>query len=99
MKTRGSGILLHITSLATKFGIGDLGPSAHQFAEFLHEAGQRYWQVLPLHPTENRYDNSPYHALSAFAGNPLLISPEQLVIDGFLDSSDLEPIPVFPSEL
>lgn len=96
MKTRGSGILLHITSLATKFGIGDLGPSAHQFAEFLHEAGQRYWQILPLHPTESRYDNSPYHALSAFAGNPLLISPELLAADGFLDRSDIVPVPSFP---
>ncbi|PWR75236.1 4-alpha-glucanotransferase [Methanospirillum stamsii] len=95
MKTRGSGILLHITSLPTKFGIGDLGPVAHEFIEFLQKAGQRYWQILPIHPTDEKYDNSPYHSLSAFAGNPLLISPEFLVEDGFLDDSDLFPIPEF----
>ncbi|MDD3574503.1 MAG: 4-alpha-glucanotransferase [Methanospirillum sp.] len=91
MKTRGSGILLHITSLPGIYGIGDLGPEAYKFVEFLKASGQRYWQILPIHPTDTRYDNSPYHALSAFAGNPLLISPEQLVNDGYLDSSDLEP--------
>ena len=87
MKTRGSGILLHITSLPTKFGIGDLGPVAHEFIEFLQKAGQRYWQILPIHPTDEKYDNSPYHSLSAFAGNPLFISPESLVEEGFLDES------------
>lgn len=99
MKTRGCGTLLHITSIPTKFGIGDLGPAAYRFVEFLQKAGQRYWQVLPLHPTEHMYDNSPYHALSAFAGNPLLISPEMLVKDGYLDESDLEPLPDFSSDL
>ncbi|HPY60965.1 MAG TPA: 4-alpha-glucanotransferase, partial [Methanospirillum sp.] len=91
MKTRGSGILLHITSLPGDYGIGDLGPGAHRFVDFLKASGQRYWQILPVHPTDTRYDNSPYHALSAFAGNTLLISPEQLVTDGYLDSSDLNP--------
>ena len=91
MKTRGSGILLHITSLSGDYGIGDLGPGAHRFVDFLKASGQRYWQILPVHPTDTRYDNSPYHALSAFAGNTLLISPEQLVTDGYLDSSDLNP--------
>lgn len=91
MKTRGSGILLHITSLPGQFGIGDLGPDAYRFVDFLQGSGQRYWQILPVHPTDIRYDNSPYHSLSAFAGNPLLISPEQMVNDGYLDVSDLEP--------
>ncbi|HWQ65551.1 MAG TPA: 4-alpha-glucanotransferase [Methanospirillum sp.] len=98
MNTRGSGILLHITSLPSLFGIGDLGPAAYQFIQFLADAGQRYWQILPIHPTDQGYDNSPYHALSAFAGNPLLISPERMVSDGFLMSSDLEPIPPFSPE-
>ncbi|PKL58728.1 MAG: 4-alpha-glucanotransferase, partial [Methanomicrobiales archaeon HGW-Methanomicrobiales-4] len=64
MKTRGSGVLLHITSLPSRFGIGDLGPSAYDFVQFLSDAGQRYWQILPIHPTDPDYDNSPYHALS-----------------------------------
>ena len=98
MITRGSGILLHLTSLPTSFGIGDIGPSAHRFAEFLHDAGQKYWQILPIHPTDYRYDNSPYHAISSIAGNTLLISPEQMVIDGFLDCSDLDPVPSFPPD-
>jgi len=97
MRTRGSGVLLHITSLPSRFGIGDLGPGAYEFVQFLKEAGQRYWQVLPLHPTEFMYDNSPYHALSAFAGNILLISPDRMVSDGFIEATDLEPIPDFPS--
>ncbi len=96
MITRGNGLLLHITSLPTRFGIGDLGPASDAFIQFLLDAGQRYWQILPIHPTDPRYDNSPYHALSAFAYNPLLISPEQMVIDGFLNEPDLFPVPVFP---
>ena len=74
MKTRASGILLHVTSLPSAFGIGDLGPGAYRFMDFLAEAGQAYWQVLPLHPTELRRRNSPYLSESVFAGNPLLIS-------------------------
>ena len=58
MKTRGSGILLHITSLSGDYGIGDLGPGAHRFVDFLKASGQRYWQILPVHPTDTRYDNS-----------------------------------------
>jgi len=90
MKTRGSGILLHITSLPGQFGIGDLGPQADRFVDFLQASGQRYWQILPVHPTDIRYDNSPYHSISAFAGSPLLISPEEMVNDGYLDPSDLQ---------
>jgi len=85
MKERGSGILLHITSLPSPYGIGDLGPSAYRFADFLQEAGQKYWQILPLNPTASPTDNSPYMSSSAFAGNTNLISPELMVRDGFLE--------------
>src|ERR1700728_4431799 len=74
---RSSGLLLHITSLPSYGGIGDLGPAAYAFANFLVEAKQRLWQVLPFSPTG--FGNSPYAAVSAFAGNPLLISLEKLV--------------------
>jgi len=80
---RVSGILLHPTSLPGPPGIGDLGPAAHRFVDFLARAGQRRWQVLPLGPTG--YGDSPYAAHSSFAGNPLLVSPELLVADGFLE--------------
>src|SRR5580698_3236594 len=73
---RSSGLLLHITSLPSYGGIGDFGPAAYEFADFLAASKQRLWQVLPLSPTG--YGNSPYAALSAFAGNPLLISLEKL---------------------
>ena len=92
---RASGVLLHPTSLPGPFGIGDLGPEAYKFIEFLADAGQSLWQVLPLGPTG--YGDSPYACYSAFAGNTLLISPEQLVTDGLLDSSDL-PAPLIDSD-
>src|SRR6266550_6699491 len=85
---RSSGILLHPTSLPGPFGIGDLGPAAYAFADFLEAAGQGLWQVLPLGPTG--YGDSPYACYSAFAGNTLLISPEQLVTEGLLAQSDLQ---------
>ena len=84
---RSSGILLHITSLPSAFGIGDLGPEAYHFVDRLFEAGQTIWQMLPLGPTAK--GNSPYSLYSAFAGNPLLISPELLVEDGLLSRADL----------
>ncbi|HLA13343.1 MAG TPA: 4-alpha-glucanotransferase [Pyrinomonadaceae bacterium] len=84
---RSSGILLHPTSLPGPFCVGNLGPSAFSFVDFLVESGQRLWQVLPLGPTG--YGDSPYACYSAFAGNTLLISPEELVKDGLLKSSDL----------
>lgn len=84
---RASGLLLHPTSLPGRFGIGDLGPAAHDFVEFLSAAGQSAWQVLPLGPTG--YGDSPYQGLSAMAGNPLLISPELLLRDGLLLESEL----------
>jgi 4-alpha-glucanotransferase len=85
---RASGILMHITSLPSRGGVGDLGPAAYAFADFLAAARQRVWQVLPLAPTG--YGNSPYAALSAFAGNPLLISLEQLTGEGWISGDDLK---------
>lgn len=93
MKRRTSGLLLHITSLPTPYGIGDFGPSAYQFADFLAGAGQSCWQILPLNPTDVEYDSSPYHSISAFAGNHLLISLDLLVEEGLLEKSELEPLP------
>lgn len=91
---RSSGVLLHITSLPGPYGVGDLGESARRFVDFLAEAGQQVWQVLPLSPTIQC--NSPYSSYSAFAGNPLLISPTELVADGFLTQEDLEGIAELP---
>jgi len=79
---RASGLLLHITSLPSPYGIGDVGPDAFAWVDRLHEAGQEWWQALPLGPTG--YSNSPYQCLSSFAGNGLLISPEFLIKDGLL---------------
>jgi 4-alpha-glucanotransferase len=93
---RASGILLHPTSLPSRFGIGDLGKEADQFADFLASAGQCIWQILPLGPTG--YGNSPYQCLSVFAGNPLFISLERLVEDEFLEPADLDDIPSFPKD-
>jgi 4-alpha-glucanotransferase len=93
---RGSGIIVHPTSFPSPFGIGDLGPGAMMVLDYLAACKQKYWQVLPLHPTG--FGNSPYATLSAFAGNPLLISPERLVEHGLLISSELDDHPVF-SEL
>lgn len=96
MNKRGSGILLHITSLPSSYGIGDLGPEAYRFADFLSRTKQSYWQVLPLNPTNPVYGNSPYSSFSAFAGNTLLISPDVLVEEGLLSRDDLATIPPFP---
>src|SRR5271170_1226239 len=84
---RASGILLHPTSLPSRGGIGDFGPSAYGFADFLAAARQSLWQVLPLGPLG--YGNSPYSSISAFAGNPLLISLERLAGHGWIDSAKL----------
>lgn len=85
---KNKGVLLHITSLPTEFGIGDFGPAAYEFADYLVENGYTYWQILPLYQTG--YGNSPYNPLSAFAFNPYLISPELLFEDGLIDLPDLE---------
>jgi 4-alpha-glucanotransferase len=84
---RSAGILLHPTSLPGNYGIGDLGDDAFKFVDFLKEAGQTLWQVFPLGPTG--YGDSPYQCFSAFAGNPLLVSPDKLNEDGFLSDHDL----------
>lgn len=93
---RGSGILLHPTSLPSPWGIGDMGPEASRFVDFLASAGQSWWQILPLGPTG--YGNSPYMCFSALAGNPLLISPETLVEDGLLSRADLRKRPALPDD-
>jgi 4-alpha-glucanotransferase len=88
---RAAGILMHITSLPSGFGIGDFGPQARAFAQFLYNSKQSFWQLLPLNPTANGAGHSPYSSYSAFAGNPLLISPELLVEEGLLEEKDLLP--------
>ena len=92
---RSSGVIMHISSLPSPWGMGDLGPGADCFVDFLVRAGQSLWQILPLSPTDPGQGNSPYSGLSAFAGNPLFISPEILASDGLLNASDL----VTPSDL
>ncbi len=93
---RSSGILLHPSSLPGRFGIGDLGPQAHEFVDFLAESGQGWWQVLPLGPTGGM--NSPYQSHSSFAGNPLLISPETMVEQGWLKPQELTDQPRLASD-
>ncbi len=93
MKHRAAGLLLHPTSLPGRFGIGDLGPEADRFLDWAAAAGQSWWQILPLGPPDG---TSPYSCLSAFAGNPLLISPQLLLEQGFLTTADLDEVPDFP---
>jgi 4-alpha-glucanotransferase len=92
---RAAGILLHPTSLPGPFGIGDIGPQAYRWLDFLNQAGCELWQLLPLGPTG--YGDSPYQCFSAFAGNPYLISPELLVEDGLLDAKSLDTHITFPT--
>lgn len=98
LKQRSSGILLHITSVPSEYGIGDFGPSTYKFVDFLKQAGQTYWQILPLNHTTPRTGHSPYNCFSAFAGNPLLISPTLLVRDGWLKRNELPAPPTFPAD-
>jgi 4-alpha-glucanotransferase len=91
--TRKSGLLLHPTSLPGRWGIGDLGAAAYTFVDFLAAAGQQLWQVMPLGPTG--YGDSPYQGFSAFAGNPLLISLDQLIAEKLLAPEDLTGVPAF----
>src|SRR6266536_4642220 len=93
---RSSGILLHPTSLPGPFGIGDLGPEAFAFADFLAGSGQSLWQVLPLVPTG--YGDSPYACYSAFAGNALLISPARLSDEGLVGKNELSGFSSLPSD-
>src|SRR5260370_30056101 len=89
---RSTGILLHPISLPSRGGIGDLGPAAYEFLDFLAEARQGVWQVLPLNPPAN--GNSPYSSTSAFAGNPQLVSLERLAEHGWLDPTAVSRLPV-----
>ena len=87
---RSSGILLHISSLPSNYGIGTLGREAYAFADFLKAAGQKYWQLLPLGPTS--YGDSPYQSFSTFAGNPYFIDLDLLAEDGLLERAELEAV-------
>lgn len=87
---RSSAILMHITSLPSKYGIGDMGETAYKFIDFLQKSGHSYWQLLPLNPTAAMFSHSPYSSYSAFAGNPLLISPDLLEQEGLLSKKDLK---------
>ncbi len=90
---RAGGILLHPTSLPGRYGIGDLGPEAYQFVDWLISTGCKLWQILPLGPTG--YGDSPYQCFSAFAGNPYLISFDALIEDGLLTKEDFSEMPTF----
>lgn len=92
MAKRCAGILLPVTSLPSKYGIGDFGSEAFKFADFLHDAGQKLWQVLPITTTDPGCGNSPYSPTSAFAGNYLLVSPDSLIDDGLLTADELKKI-------
>ena len=94
--SRSSGVLLHPTSLPGPYGIGELGVHATSFIDWLAQAGQHYWQVMPLGPTG--YGDSPYQAFSAFAGNPYLVSLQDLRAEGLLQANDFDAIPDFDSE-
>ena len=87
---RESGILMHITSLPGPYGVGTMGRYAYEFVDFLKEAGQSYWQILPLSPTG--YGDSPYQSCSTFAGNHYLIDLDLLVEEGLLKKNELEDI-------
>jgi len=97
LRRRRSGVLLHVTSLPSSFGIGDLGPEAYRFVDTLATAKQTVWQVLPLNPVDSTRAFSPYATPASFAGNPLLISPEQLVRDGYLPQRSLDGLPMPPT--
>ena len=94
-ESRCSGILLHITSLPSKFGVGDFGPAAFEFVDSLEQAGQTLWQILPINPPS--FGNSPYSCTSAFAISPIFASPELMLRDGLLEDYDLESVPEFSS--
>src|SRR3989304_7395676 len=98
MNRRRCGILLHITSLPSPYGIGDFGETAYKFVDFLAETRQCLWQILPLNPTCSAYGNSPYSSHSPFAGNHIMISLDLLVQEGFLSKSDIEGHPTFPDD-
>lgn len=88
MIERSSGILMHISSLPSEYGIGDFGSKAYEFVDFLNETGQKLWQILPMGPTG--YGDSPYQSYSAFAGNFLFINMEEFVKEGYIENKDLD---------
>ncbi|ERG94767.1 4-alpha-glucanotransferase [Haloquadratum walsbyi] len=92
---RQAGVFSHITTLPGPHGIGDLGPGARSFLDWLETANQSVWQFCPLGPTASIHDDSPYQSYSAFAGNPLMISLSDLVAEGYLTAEELEPVPDF----
>ena len=92
---RGSGVLLHITSLPSPHGIGDFGPEAYRFADFLGRTRQSFWQILPMNPTDPMCGNSPYFSRSTFAMNPLFIGLDGLLEDGFISETDIPDTAVF----
>ncbi|MCI0416014.1 4-alpha-glucanotransferase [bacterium] len=98
LQDRGNGVLLHLSSLPSAHGIGDLGSQAYRFVDFLAQSGQQYWQILPLNPTGTYLGNSPYTSYSVFAGNALFISVESLYQLDLLSKTDLESAPTFPQE-
>jgi 4-alpha-glucanotransferase len=93
---RSAGVLLHPTSLPGLDGLGDVGPQAYRWIDWLANTGCTLWQVLPLGPTG--FGDSPYQCFSAFAGNPYLVSPELLLQDGLLTADDLDDRPEFPAD-
>ncbi|MDD2401050.1 MAG: 4-alpha-glucanotransferase [Clostridia bacterium] len=93
---RAGGIILHPTSLPSKYGIGELGQEALEFIDFLKRSGMKVWQILPLNPVG--YGESPYQSFSAFAGNPLLISLDRLMEKGLLERKELDDVPCFPDD-
>ncbi len=100
MITRGSGVLLHITSLPSPHGIGDFGPAAYRFADFLGRTKQFFWQILPMNPTDPMCGNSPYFSRSTFAMNPLFIGMDGLLKDGLISETDIpEPAAFIPGRI
>ncbi|RMH79815.1 MAG: 4-alpha-glucanotransferase [Acidobacteria bacterium] len=95
---REAGILVHVSSLPSPFGIGDMGPSAYRFVDLISQRGQSLWQILPLNPTDQAHGNSPYFSISLFAGNPILISPELLYMDGLIDKNTLDSVKIEASQ-
>jgi malto-oligosyltrehalose synthase/4-alpha-glucanotransferase len=98
LTTRGAGILMHITSLPSRFGIGDMGPVAKKFVNSLSRSNQKYWQLLPLNPITSGQSYSPYSSISSMAGNTLLISPELLEQDGLLTADEVHEFHVKKSD-
>ncbi len=98
LRRRAGGILMHLTSLPSRYGVGDFGPQAYAFADFLKQAGANYWQMLPLTYPTAQGGYSPYNCMSAFAGNPMLISPEKLYQDGWLTQSELDAAEALPAD-